>query len=104
MRIMDDVADSAGLAEWAEEDIIAATGNIGFYLGLDEGPGGMDEDSGGEDPEATAKQQVHELRREAADRRAFVEAAQGALEYRAVATDLERARMRLEDHRSLGLS
>ena len=96
---MDDVIDSAGLQEWVEEEGIDR-----FWLGLDDRPGGLDEDSDGEDPEAIAKQQVRELRQEAADRRAFVEAAQGALENRGIATDLERARMRLEDHRSLGLS
>ena len=99
MRVMDDVIDSAGLQEWVEEEGIDR-----FWLGLDDRPGGLDEDSDGEDPEAIAKQQVRELRQEAADRRAFVEAAQGALENRGIATDLERARMRLEDHRALGLA
>ena len=53
----------------------------------------MDEDSDQEDPEAA-------LRREQADQSAFVEAASGALQHRKVATDLERARMMLEDVRS----
>ena len=104
MRIMDEFVDSAGIARELEDAIIDTTGNTGFWLGEDDSPGGMEEDSDGEDPEATAKQQVRELRQEATDRRAFVEAVQGALEYRAVATDLERARMCLEDYRSLGLA
>ena len=60
----------------------------------------MDETSDAEDPEADAKEEVAALRQEAADTRAFIEAAPGYLENRSLLTELERARMRLEDQYS----
>ena len=59
--------------------------------------GMMDESSDEEDPEAVAKQRVSELLQESKDRQAFVAAVQDTLACRTVATDLERARMQLED-------
>ncbi len=53
----------------------------------------MDEGSDAEDPE-------QELRQEAADTRTFIEAMPGYLENRSLRTELERARMQLEDHYS----
>ena len=53
----------------------------------------------GEDPEAALRREVEELRREAADRQAFVAAVQGALDHDALRVGLERARTQLEDHR-----
>ena len=50
-----------------------------------------------EDPEAVLRLEVQQLRQEATDKQAFLEAAQLIVASRAVATDLERARMQLED-------
>ena len=104
MRIMQHIIDYHDLAPELEEDVVAQTGNTGFWLGYDTGSGGMDEGSDAEDPEADAKEEVRDLRQEAADQQGLVSAVQGALECRAIATDLERARMRLEDHRALGIA
>ncbi len=60
----------------------------------------MDESSDAEDPEAEAKEAAKELKQEAADMRAFIEAMPGYLENRSLLTELERARMQLEDHYS----
>ena len=73
------------------------TGNTAYSLGyISE----MDESSDVEDPEATLLQEVAVLRQAAQDQSAFVEAAQAVLEACAMRTDLERARMQLEDIRS----
>ena len=60
----------------------------------------MDETSDAEDPEAEAKEEAEALRQEAADTRAFIEATPGYLENRTLLTELERARMKLEDQYS----
>ena len=86
---MEDLIEEHGLGRELEERLIDQTGN-NFHLADHDF---MDEDSDQEDPEAA-------LRRELADQSAFVEAASGALQHRKVATDLERARMMLEDVRS----
>ena len=104
MRLMQDIIDEHELGLLLEEDVVDHTGNTGFWLGYDTGHGGLDEGSEAEDPEADAKEEVQELRKEATDQQGLVAAVQGALECRAIATDLERARMRLEDHRSLGIA
>ena len=77
--------------------MVEETGNSNFWLGHQSK---MDEDSDQEDPEAVAKQQVSALLQESEDKQAFVAAVQEALACRAVATDLERARMQLEDLRA----
>ena len=82
MRIMQDVIEAYGLEDEVEDAIFEETGNTGFWLGIDDGPDGMDEGSGGEDPEADALQLVRELRSEAADQQALVSAVAGALECR----------------------
>ena len=46
-----------------------------------------------------AVEKVREIRESDEEQKAFVGAVQGALECRAMATDLERARMQLEDLR-----
>ncbi len=97
MRIMDDVIRDHGLAEELEERMVDETGNTNFCLGHQRK---MDEDSDQEDPEALAKQRASALLQESEDKQAFVFAAQDALACRAVATDLERARMQLEDLRA----
>ena len=60
----------------------------------------LDETSDAEDPEAEAKEEAEALRQEAADTRAFIEATPGYLENRTLLTELERARMKLEDQYS----
>ena len=97
MRVMDDVIDEHGLSPELEDRMIDETGNTNFWLGEDTD---MDEDSDQEDPEAVAKQRANDLLQESKDRQAFVAAAQDTLACRAVATDLERARMQLEDLRA----
>ena len=100
MRVMDDVIRDHGLAEELAGRMIEDTGNTNFWLGEDTE---MDEDSDQEDPEAAAKQRANDLLQESKDRQAFVAAAQNTLACRAVATDLERARMQLEDLRAHAL-
>ena len=85
-------------------NVVAETGNTGFWLGHDTRFGGMDEGSDAEDPEADAKQEVQKVRQEGTDQQSLVAAVQGALDCRGIATDLERARIRLEDHRGLGIA
>ena len=97
MRVMDDVIDEHGLSPDLEGRLIDETGNTNFWLGEDTD---MDEDSDQEDPEAVAKQRANDLLQESKDKQAFVAAAQDTLACRAVATDLERARMQLEDMRA----
>ena len=104
MRIMEQMITDYGLADMLEAELMDEDDACGFWLGHDTGSEGMDENSDGEDPEAEAKQQVQELRQEATDQQALVAAVQGALECQAVVTGLERTRMRLEDHRALGLA
>ena len=54
-----------------------------------------------EDTEVIVRFDVQQLRQEAIDKQAFLEAAQRIVAPRAVATDLERARRQLEDLRGL---
>lgn len=102
MRVMEDVINEHGLADDLEDCLVHETGNTCFWLGLDDGPGGLDEASDHEDPEAEAKRYADALQQESADRQGFLDAVQGALDSRGVLTDLERARMQLEDLRSVG--
>ena len=97
MRVMDDVITENGLEQELEERLIEETGNTNFWLGHDRE---MDGDSDQEDPEAAAKQRANDLLQESKGKEAFVTAAQDALACRAVATDLERARLQLEDLRA----
>ena len=97
MRVMDDVIRDHGLAEELEDRMVEETGNSNFWLGHQSE---MDEDSDQEDPEAVAKQRANDLLQESKDKQAFVTAAQDALACRALAQDLERARMQLEDLRA----
>ena len=97
MRVMEDLIQDHELDRELEERMIDQTGDTMFWLGHCEF---MDEDSDQEDPEAALRRELADqsaLRQEQADQSAFVEAASGALQYRKVATDLERARMMLED-------
>ena len=72
-------------------------GNANFYLGMCS----MDEDSDADDPERAAVEKAREIRDAANEQKAFVEAARGVLKCRALVTDVERARMQLEDMRGL---
>ncbi len=107
MRVMDDLIADHNLGQELEHRLIEETGNTNFWLGEDSGQDSMDEDSDQEDPEAVLRQQVQDLRREAADKKALLEGAKMILEApprdRAVVSDLERARMELEDFRSQAL-
>ena len=60
----------------------------------------LDEASDAEDPEAGAREEAAALRQEAADTRAFIEATPSYVENRSLLTELERARMELEDQYS----
>ena len=97
MRIMDGIIDEHGLSPELEERLVDETGNTNFFLGEDTD---LDEDSDQEDQEAIARQRVKDLLQESKDKQAFVAAAQDTLVCRAVATDLERTRMQLEDLRA----
>ena len=99
MRTMGALLAEHGLLDEMDDRVLEATGNTGFWLGLDDGPGGMDETSDNEDPEAEAIARADALQQESVDRQGFLTAVAGALECRSLATDLERARMRLEDVR-----
>ena len=100
MRVMMDFIEDRGLEDELQDDMISETGNTNYFLGSDSE---MDEGSDVEDPEAQAKEEASALRAETANRQSFLEAVQGALHCRSVQTDLERARMQLEDARSKGL-
>ena len=88
-----------GLLDEMDDRVLEATGNTGFWLGLDAGPDDMDEDSDCDDPEAEAIARADALQQESADRQRFLTAVAGALDNRRVLTELERARMQLEDLR-----
>ena len=94
---MDDLIDEHGLSPDLEERLIDETGNTNFFLGEDSE---MDEGSDKDDPEAVADQRANALLQESKDKQAFVAAAQDALACRAAVTELERARMMLEDLRA----
>ncbi len=90
MRIMIDMIEDSNMHHELED-------NAFYLLGwMDD----MDEDSDQEDPEKNLKEENVQLKKESEDRLALCNAVQGALECRAMATDLERARMQLEDLRA----
>ncbi len=90
MRIMVDMIEDSNMHHELED-------NAFYLLGwMDD----MDEDSDQEDPEKNLKEENVQLKKESEDRLALCDAVQGALECRAMATDLERARMQLEDLRA----
>ena len=98
MRVMMNLIEAADLEHELQEDMIDATGNPRHvWLGY---TSDMDEASDEEDPQATLEKEVAELRKEAADKQSMIQAVQGAMECRSVMTDLERARMQLEDVRN----
>ena len=89
MRVMENLIKEEDLEEEMLDRICDETGYATSW-GLDHIESMDGSSDSEEDPEAA-------LRQELADQSAFVEAASGALQYRKVATDLERARMMLED-------
>ena len=102
MYVMTEFAEDHGLRMAMEQRVIEDA--TLFPLG-DEAV--MDESSDHEDPEATLGEEVRLLgvevqtwRQESDERRVLVGMAQAALESRLVTTDLEHARMQLEDIRS----
>ena len=88
---MEDLINDNDLQDELEKRIIKETGNTGFWLGYDSE--GMDESSDREDPEEA-------LRKEIDNTSHFVEAASSTLILRQMTTEVERARMQLEDMRS----
>ena len=121
MRIMDSIITGHGLDEEYTALCIEQLGNIGFWLGVDAGPGGMDESDDEPDPMlemlamvdlltqknarkeeevARLREENAELRNNARDQQALCLAVQGGLECRSVMVDLERSHMQLEDMRS----
>ena len=93
MRIMEDLIDDNELQDELEDRMVEETGNTGFWLGYDDGSEGLDESSDKEDPEKT-------LRKEIDDKSHFLEAASSTLVLRQMTTEVERARMQMEDMRS----
>ena len=98
VRVVQDLGE-AGLIEEYHAEVMVELDNAPFWLGFDDGPGGMDEQSDEEDPEVALRCENEQLRREAADQQAFIAAVQGAQEHQALRLELERAHMQLEDRR-----
>ena len=102
MRVMDELIIDHGLAAELEERLDDNTGNTNFFLGYDSD---MDESSDAEDPEATLRDQVEELREEARNKKDFVEAIADhrgvKRHFEEVTQDLEHAKMCFEDTQGL---
>ena len=94
MRDMEDIIMLHGLYELYWRQVTHYSCDPSFHMtcpfDLSNDPE-MDEASDAEDPEQV-------LRQEAADTRAFIEAMPGYIENRSLLTEVERARMQLEDH------
>ena len=88
MRVMDALIYDHGLRGEMTDRMVAETGNTNFWLGYQESMDAESDDE--EDPEAA-------LRKEVDDKSAFLAGARCIAEARETATELERARMRLED-------
>ena len=100
MRVMQDILDEAGLIEEYHAEVMVELDNAPFWLGFDDGPGGMDEESDDEeDPEVALRRENEQLRREAVDQQAFIAAVQDLRAHEAMRLELERAHMQLEDRR-----
>ena len=98
---MVDLIEDSNMRHELEDRLVEETGNTNFWLVEDRlWMDDMDEDSDQEDPEKNLKEENVQLKKESEDRLALCDAVQGALECRAMATDLERARMQLEDLRA----
>ena len=94
---MEGLIDHHDLSSELDDLLIQHTGNTNFWLGDDSF---LDEPSDAEDPEQTLRTANAGLRSEAADQSRMVQAVQQALECGSMRTDVEHARMALEDMRS----
>ncbi len=94
MRVMDDIIYENDLADELSSRL---DDSINFNLNIMRE---MDAESDQDDPQAIAESKIRELLAESKDKTSFIDAVSGALESRAMATDLERARMQLEDLRA----
>ena len=103
MRVMEDVLEHHGLTEECHAEVMDEMDNAPFWLGFDDGPGGMDELSDTEEPGAAVVQdlerEVEKLKCALADQQAFIAAVQGVQEQQAMRLENERLRMQLEDGR-----
>ena len=99
MRVMEDLIEDNGLTEEYHAEVMVELDNAPFWLGFDDGPGGMDESSDTEDPETILRRENRQLRRAAADLQAFIAAVQGLQDHQGIRLELERMRMLLEDRR-----
>ena len=99
MRVVEDLLDLNNLTEEYNVEVMMELDHVPFWLGVDDGPDGMDEKSDCEDPETVLRHENNQLRREAADRQAFITAVQALRAHEAMKLELERARMQLEDRR-----
>ena len=102
MRVMEDVLEHHGLTEEYHAEVMDEMDNAPFWLGFDDGPGGMDESSDTEEPDATMLRELERenerLRCALADQQAFIAAVQGVQEQQAMRLEVERVRM-MEDRR-----
>ena len=99
MRVIEDVIEYNGLTEEYHAEVMVEMDNVPFWLGFDDGPGGMDESSDTEGPETVLRRENEELRRAFVDQQTFISAVQDLRDHQAVMLQLERARMPLEDRR-----
>ena len=103
MRVMEDVLEHHGLTEECHAEIVDEMNNAPFWLGFDDGPGGMDETSDTEEPGATVVQdlegKVERLQCALADQQAFIAAVQDLRAHEALRQENEQLRMQLEDGR-----
>ena len=97
MRVMEDVLEFNGLTTEYHAEVMVEMDNVPFWLGFDDGPGGVGESSDTEDPETILRRENEQLRREVVAQQAFIATIQDLQDHQAVRTDLERARMMSED-------
>ena len=99
MRVMEDLIEDNGLTDDYHAEVMVELDNTPFWLGFDDGPGGLDESSDTEDPETILRREHEKLQCEAADQQTFIAAVQELQDHQAVRTELERVRTMLEDRR-----
>jgi uncharacterized protein YlxW (UPF0749 family) len=109
MRLLWDFAEERGLQDDLEDRVLEETGNTPLFLGYHSEE--LDEPSDAEDLEATERARADDLqqklealqaeRSELANLERVAQAASEIARYGAVARDLERAKMSLEDTRGL---
>ena len=57
-------------------EVMVELNSAPFWLGFDDGPGGMDEESDSEDPETALRRENEQLRHDIVDVQAFIAAVQ----------------------------